>query len=144
VTVEAPLPLFAVYGTLRQGGGNAPIWQGLAVNLGQTHVVDYAMYAARHGGFPYAVESVGNRIVVELLQPLSRSDAYELTERLDMLEGVPHLYRRIVVPDPHGLGRLVFMYVPTDDTFARTYDMDNVIEGGDWMRHQATRPLRVR
>jgi gamma-glutamylcyclotransferase (GGCT)/AIG2-like uncharacterized protein YtfP len=101
----------AVYGTLRPGFGNDRLWQGKAKHIGDGTVHGYRLVGR---GFPYAIPSPDETIVVSLIQPYSDTYDYVL-ERMDWLEGVPHHYTRVNVAVLTEQGYIVaWMYQPAD------------------------------
>jgi gamma-glutamylcyclotransferase (GGCT)/AIG2-like uncharacterized protein YtfP len=122
---------YAVYGTLREGHHNARLWTGYAESYGTDSVSGYRLVT--NGGFPYALPAEGEVTVVEIIVP-HRSTADSLRSRLDMLEGYPDFYDRLVVTTEDGVECM--MYVPaTPDAYnglARVTD-------NDWNTHKSLR-----
>jgi gamma-glutamylcyclotransferase (GGCT)/AIG2-like uncharacterized protein YtfP len=120
---------YAVYGTLRVGQPNSDLWDGAARYGGTGYVRRYRLLS--NGWFPYAVPAdLSRRIVVDVLWPVA-SEADSLRERLDRLEGYPHLYDRLLVDVELETGKLLcVMYRPVDvvDVIART----PALPTGDW------------
>lgn len=130
---DPPNPI-AVYGTLRPGCGNARLWQDRADAIGIGTVTGFELRTP--GGFPYAVPTGhrDHRITVELIMPW-QGRYQEVIDRMDVLEGVPHHYRRIEVAVDATLRHVTgtvfaWMYVPTDQARTAKY---RKIESGDWL-----------
>lgn len=77
---------FAVYGTLRSGGGNDHLWRGDEVDVRPAVVHGFRLVAPNRGWFPYALRSPSDTIVVDLvtIHPARYDDTLRT---LDHLEG---------------------------------------------------------
>jgi gamma-glutamylcyclotransferase (GGCT)/AIG2-like uncharacterized protein YtfP len=90
--VPEQLPV-AVYGSLRVGGGNDPLWRGTGWVKAEGRVPGLTL-RYEHRGFPYAVAEADARgAKVELLD-CSPEDWPTLVGQLDRLEGHPRFYCR--------------------------------------------------
>jgi gamma-glutamylcyclotransferase (GGCT)/AIG2-like uncharacterized protein YtfP len=109
-----------VYGTLMQGEHNAGLLDG-SEYLGGAHTgPDFRLLNL--GYYPAAIEEGQTEIVGELYQ-VDRATL----ERLDRLEGVPHLYRREKVELDGGETAWIYLINP-----ARVDRQTPEIATGDW------------
>ena len=126
---------YAVYGTLRSGEANARLWRGLGVSIGLGQVDGYRLVT--NGGFPYALPSEGDSIVIEMIAPHDAIAGEVMRERLDHLEGYPTFYDRLVVPvglEEPAAG-IAWMYVPASDH--QRLGRLAPVPGNDWsMRYE--------
>ena len=127
------LPAIA-YGTLRAGCHNARLWDGLADHAaGWLH--GFRLYKVAGAGFPIVQPSgdLDDRVRVDVLLWRSTEAAETGLERLDWLEGVPHLYRRerasvsLLGADYEVPG---WVYLPNDGRLTRNAWS---IKSGDWL-----------
>lgn len=106
-----------VYGTLRKG-------QMLSNNLLKSNYLGEATVVGtlfNLGWFPAYVEDGITDVKGEVYEV-----DHETLERLDIIEGYPHLYKRKKVETPYGDA---FIYYQD-----RSPQHTDVIEGGDWMK----------
>jgi len=106
------MTLYFVYGTLMRGGGNSHILEESEFIGPGVTVLQYSMLG---GGYPIVTAPSGKvgRVRGEVYNVRSR-----LTRRrLDVLEGVPHMYRRARVRVVLGDGRKIRcrIYIGSDD-----------------------------
>jgi gamma-glutamylcyclotransferase (GGCT)/AIG2-like uncharacterized protein YtfP len=97
---EIVRPYF-VYGTLRPGFGNDRIWINAGGRVELDGIASVRGFRMTAGGIPFAIPSDdrADTIVGAIVHPprLDLDLCYELRQRLDGLEGYPHLYDRKVV-----------------------------------------------
>lgn len=123
-----------VYGTLRSGFHNARLWEGCA-DSEMGWLAGYRLYEVEGAGFPIVQRDEESLYVpyvrVEILTWRSDDLAVEGIERLDWLESVPRLYRRIEVTavTDNGRDRRGWLYVPSSQWLTEGV---RLIESGDW------------
>lgn len=108
--------VFAVYGTLREGGSNAGWWKELGVAQPGFRLDGFRLMVKAGYGFPVVVEDPASFVCVDLLWPFVGRGA-ALLEQLDVLEGYPRLFGRRLVSVTGVDGVVVdgcWLYVPVD------------------------------
>jgi gamma-glutamylcyclotransferase (GGCT)/AIG2-like uncharacterized protein YtfP len=117
---------YAVYGTLRTGEGNDRLWRGLATGGEIDTVQGYRLVT--NGGFPYALPCGGQSSTIEIVIPIDDSEAQrQMRSRLDMLEGYPSFYDRVIVTTDSG--KRCWMYTPVCPS---EYERLPAVYGNDW------------
>ncbi len=120
----------AVYGTLREGGGNARLWSGLArAEPGVLH----GFRLVGHGrAFPFALPEPGALTVVDLIRWDDAAAELVGLPLMDRLEGVPHFYCRVAarVTDAWGDDHLAWVYTPAHP---ERYANLPAVPNNDWM-----------
>lgn len=112
--------IVAVYGTLREGHGNHRILaNGNATLVGTYRTDNHRWNMVSLGGFPAVCFGTGN-ISVEVYEVDD-----DTLERLDMLEGFPHLYQKAKLTTPYGPAT---MYIMSPDAVKSA----PIIVHGDW------------
>lgn len=130
---------FAVYGTLRPGGRLASTWREYAdVDPETTRIDDYALFTfERTDGFPWALPTAGESIVVNIVRPRHDAAHDYLLRRFDFIEGHPYMYVRTeaITVD----GDLVWLYVANSEHMGR----DHPVPGNDWSVYLPTDTERL-
>ena len=108
-----------VYGTLRKGGENHHFLVD-SKYLGEEEISGFKMFNI-HGFYPAAVPSIQNSTIKGEVYEI---DGYTL-QKLDHLEGCPHLYKRITVATTEGPAE-IYVWNGLPDL------LDNQIVSGDW------------
>lgn len=121
--------LVIVYGTLRQGYGNHRLIEQSGLGYVGTDKVDgFEMFPVGHGAFPFVREAgQGNKVVVEVYCAHSPRHLAAAMQRLDRLEGYPHMYNRKLVQTETGL--IGWIYFDSDFHFGTN---GKKVESGDW------------
>lgn len=123
---------FFVYGTLKQGHGNARLMDGAIKTVVPAVVHGYTLFAS---GIPYAAPARGFRIVGELVE-IDATKAPNVLKRLDSLEGHPNHYLRTPVTatrESDGVQFAAFMYVVVGEPHGTHL-------GESWPPNEAPRP----
>lgn len=111
-----------VYGTLRAGHFNARLWEGKA-DSHRGWLSGYRLYGVAGLGFPIVRQTgaMSDRVRIEVIRWRSQRDAIEGIRRLDWLEGVPTLYRRVeeTVDLDDGSVATGWLYVPSSRSLVK-------------------------
>ena len=117
--------LVAVYGTLREGGGNHVTMTHASGGklLGKFWTTpDWTMYTL--GGYPALTEGGSDSVLLEIYRVKS-------LKALDQLEGYPGYYDRKVIETPWGGA---WLYIMDEDAIPlNTYPVDS----GDWIKYRS-------
>ena len=123
--MDQALGKVAVYGSLRKGLHNHGLL-AQAKSLGTERIKGFNMYSL--GSFPF-VTTRGTTGESEIT-----IEVYEVTpaefRRLDMLEGYPSFYNRILVDTTHGQAWIY--YIDNDDSYSTT--RNERVQDGDWLK----------
>jgi len=117
-------PLYAVYGTLRQGFGN---YQRLLNNEFCTYLgterTEPNFHMVSLGGFPGVIPGGNQAITIEVFQVNSP----KVEQGLDWLEGYPSFYGKMEIKTKWGMAN---MYILDESYLGRT-----IVPSGDWAEH---------
>lgn len=119
---EPNAPLYAVYGTLRQGFGNHRLLDNEHCVLMGTQLTDPAFKMVSLGGFPGVIPNEGmQEITIEVYQVNSK----KVEQQLDWLEGYPRFYQKMEIDTQWGKAN---MYILSEEKYG---DLP-LVESGDW------------
>lgn len=130
---EPKAPLYAVYGTLRQGFGNYNrlLNNEHCVYLGtQKTTPNFKMVSL--GGYPGVIPDAGTQeVTVEIFQVNSP----KVEQQLDWLEGYPSFYQKTTIDTQWGKAD---MYILNNEEWGNR----PVVESGDWKQFVESRQGR--
>lgn len=124
--------LFAVYGSLRKGMGNhRVIGQHMPELLSTEELHGWKMYSM--GGFPAICESndAENDTVIIEVYKVDEAQHELAASSLDMLEGYPSFYNRVLVDTSVGEA---WVYFRKEEELSGL----NLVESGDWVDYYGT------
>lgn len=123
---EPQPPLFAVYGTLRNGFGNHHILNNTFCEFLGLFITKPEFKMVSLGGFPGVIidapkEQLNQSIITEIYQVNHTA----IEERLDRLEGYPEFYQKTKIKTPWGEA---YMYILSE----KKYGKFPIVTSGDW------------
>lgn len=119
-------PLYAVYGTLRNGWGNHRLLDNEHCTFLGTERTLPLFHMISLGGFPGVIPNGKQEITIEIYEVNSP----EVERRLDQLEGYPRFYQKMVIETKWGPANI---YILSEDYLKK--DSYPIVKSGDWAEH---------